>query len=136
MGKAAEGVEQRSAQAAVHAIAVGDVACHGPYGDEGNGVIGGAEVGKDDEQGDGELGSALTIDAAGEYADEPVNTAIVAYEGQHTASQEGDDDEFAHAHDTLAHGTHPAHEVEAAAYHANATCQEDADEEHHEDVHA
>lgn len=136
LGKAAEGVEQRGAHAAVYAVAVGNVAGYGAHGDEGDGVVGGAEVGQDDEQGDGGLGTALAADAAGEHADEPVDAAIVAYEGEHAAGEEGDDDEFAHAHDALAHGAHPAHEVEAATGHADNAGQHDTDEEHDEHVHA
>ena len=127
LGKAAEGVEQRGAHAVVHTVAVGDVACHRAYGDEGNGVVGRAEVGQHHEQGDSQLGTALTADAAGEHADEPVYTAIMPYEGKHAACQEGDDDELAHAHDALVHGTHPAHEAETTANHTDDTCQKDAD---------
>lgn len=134
--EAAEGVEQGGAHAAVYAVAVGNVACHGAHGDEGYGIVGGAEVGKDDEQGDGELGTAPAADAAGEHADEPVDAAVVTDEGEHAAGKEGDDDELAHAHDAFAHGAHPTHEVEAATGHAYDAGQHDADEEHDEHVHA
>ena len=135
MSEAAEGVEQRGAHARVHAVAVGDVARHRAHGDKGDGVVSRAEVGKDDEQGNGQLGSALAIDATGEHTDEPVDAAIVAYQGKHAACEEGDDDEFAHAHNALTHGAHPSHKVEVATSHTDDARKHDTDEEHHEHVH-
>ena len=50
--------------------AEGDVLGYGAGGDDGNGVVGGAEIGDADQGGDAEFGSPLAADVAGQPGDD------------------------------------------------------------------
>ena len=52
----------------------------------------------------------LALDVAGEAGDDEVDAAVVAYQFEHAACQQCDDDEFAHAGDARAHGSEPVEE--------------------------
>ena len=90
--------------------AEGDVLGYGAGGDDGNGVVGGAEIGDADQGGDAEFGSPLAADVAGQPGDDEVDAAVVADGLEHASGQQGDDDELAHAGDARSHGSEPVEE--------------------------
>ena len=64
--------------------AEGDVLGYGAGGDDGNGVVGGAEIGDADQGGDAEFGSPLAADVAGQPGDDEVDAAVVAEDRKST----------------------------------------------------
>ena len=68
--------------------------------------------------------------------DDEVDAAVVLDDLEHTASQHGDDDEFAHADDAIAHGSEPSVEVVAARGYTDDARQHNAQCQNSHDIHA
>ena len=68
--------------------------------------------------------------------DDVGQATVVADEFEHARSQQGDDDELAHAGHALAHGTHPVDSGAAAFNSGHNAGGNDAEDEHFHDVHA
>ena len=113
--------------------AEGDVLGYGAGGDDGNGVVGGAEIGDADQGGDAEFGSPLAADVAGQPGDDEVDAAVVADGLEHASGQQGDDDELAHAGDARSHGSEPVEEGGAGIDTDNSS-REDAQQQYQHDV--
>ena len=93
--------------------ALGDVFGYRSGGNDGDGIVGSAEVGDADEGGDAQFGSAFAGDVACEAGDNEVDPAVIADCFQHSACQQSDDDKFAHTRDTRPHGAEPVEEGSA-----------------------
>ena len=113
----------------------GDVLGYGAGGDDGNGVVGGAEIGDADQGGDAEFGSPLAADVAGQPGDDEVDAAVVADGFEHASGQQGDDDELAHAGDARSHGSEPVEEG-GAGIDTDNSGREDAQQQYQHDVDA
>ena len=113
--------------------AEGDVLGYGAGGDDGNGVVGGAEIGDADQGGDAEFGSPLAADVAGQPGDDEVDAAVVADGLEHASGQQGDDDELAHAGDARSHGSEPVEEGGTGIDTDNSS-REDAQQQYQHDV--
>ena len=84
-----EGVQYAGCFPAVQVEADGDVLGYGAGGDDGNGVVGGAEIGDADQGGDAEFGSPLAADVAGQPGDDEVDAAVVADGFEHASRPAG-----------------------------------------------
>ena len=115
--------------------AEGDVLGYGAGGDDGNGVVGGTEIGDADQGGDAEFGSPLAADVAGQPGDDEVDAAVVADGFEHASGQQGDDDELAHAGDARSHGSEPVEEGGAGIDTDNSS-REDAQQQYQHDIDA
>lgn len=102
---------------------VSDTAC----GDDGNGVVGGADVDQTHQCCDAIFGSTLSVDVAGEAIDDVADASIVAYHRKHAACQEGHDDEFAHAHHSVCHAAKPSEHIVGSTPDADDAGYDDAD---------
>ena len=71
---------------------------------DSNGVVGCTYVDECHEHGDAHLSASLAVDATCEEVDDIVYSSVVAYDGEHAAGEDGDDDEFSHSHHSLVHG--------------------------------
>ena len=135
LDEAGEDVEEAGAAARVDVEAVGDVLRDRPCHDEGDGVVGRTEVGEAHEGGDAGFGTSRGADADRQLVDYPFDTAVVAYHLEHSACQEGYDDEFAHAGDALTHRACPSPDIEGVGKQSDDTREQDADEKDTHDVH-
>lgn len=85
LNDARAGVEDAGASAAIHAVAVGKVSGDFAYAENGNRVVGGAEVGEAHQYGDATFSPSAAAYAARELVDEVGDAAIDADEFQYTA---------------------------------------------------
>ena len=134
--EAGGGVEDGGGAAWVDAESGGDVLGNGACGDDGNGVVGGADIDEAGEGSDAEFTASFAVNALCECLDDEVNAAVVADDFEHAACQDGHDDEFCHAHHALVHGGKPPEEVVGAEGDADDAREDDADGEHQKHVHA
>ena len=88
----------------VDAEPLGDVLGDRSCGDDGYGVVGGADVDEAGECSNAEFSTTLTMNVAGECLDDEADASVVADDFEHAASKDGDDNQFRHAHHTLVHG--------------------------------
>ncbi len=115
--------------------AEGDVLGYGAGGDDGNRVVGGAQIGDADQGGDAEFGSPLAADVAGQPGDDEVDASVVADGFEHASGQQGDDDKLAHAGDARSHGSEPVEEG-GAGINADNSSGEDAQQQYQHNVDA
>lgn len=134
--KATEGVEETGTLATIDPKAGGNIVGNGAGGHDGDGIVGGAYIGEHDKGGNGQFGSTFALDTAGELLHDVVDAAIVADEFEHTPCQQGDDDEFAHAHDAFAHGVQPTEEIVTAEADAHDAREGETNGEYQHDIHA
>ena len=130
------GVEEAGGAGARDAVFLRDAAGDVADGDDGDGVIGGAEVGEGCHEGDAGFSAPAPTDAGGEVADDVVEAAVVADEFEHAGGEEGDDDELAHAGHALSHGADPVHEGAGGADEGDGSCGKESEDEDFHDVHA
>ena len=70
------------------------------------------------------FGSSFTIDVAGEFLDNEIDTTVITDCFEHPSGQQGDNNQFSHSCNSCSHGTKPVEDSEAAGRDANdATCQ-------------
>ena len=105
------GIQEAGAAARVDVellrYALGDIA----DGEDSNGVIGRADIGEGYESADAPFGAGATFDMPRHSVDDEVQTTDITEDGEDTAREHGDEDEFAHAHDTLRGAADPSHQV-------------------------
>ena len=89
---------------------IADFLGDGAYRNDGDRVVGRAEIGQGDQAGDAEFRSAPAPDVGRDFSDDVRNAAVEADQSQHTAGQQGDDDQLTHAGHAAAHGAEPGHE--------------------------
>ena len=104
-------------------------------GQDGNSVVGSAEVGHAHQSSDGELCASLPTDMAGQLLDDEVDAAIVPYQLQHASSQQGDYDELTHAQYAFAHGLKPSQNGHIGAE-TDEACGNQAQKQHSHHIHA
>ena len=84
---------------------------NGAGSDDGDGVVGCADINKAYKTGDGSLCSTTTVDTLGEFVDEVIDSTHRPYHFEHTCRQHRHDDNFAHTIDADTKGPHPSKEV-------------------------
>ena len=133
---AAEGVEDAGGASGGDAVLLGYASGQRSYAQDGDGVVGGAEVSQHYQGCHAELGTSATLDAVAEYLHEPVDASGQPNDLHESCCHEGDYDEFAHAHDAVVHGTQPSEGRQRPAVEADDAGQERrrGQDEHH--VHA
>ena len=131
-----ECIEQACDAAGRDAEAVCYVTRDGAYGDYGDGVVCGADVGEDGEGGDGGLGAAAGAYAGGEARDDVVDAAAEAYHLEHAAGHHGYDYEFAHRGHSRAHGDAPVDGAHGSGGDAYDACRDYAECEYDQHVDA
>ena len=111
---ARESVEQRSALALVHAVAVGDVAGDAAHAQNRYGIVGRHAVGEYHQGRDGGFGAALAANVAREARNEEVDAAVVANHFHQSPGQEGNEDGFVHARHAFGHRREPSGHIKGA----------------------
>ncbi len=134
LGEAGGGVEDGGGAARGDVESAGYVFGYGAGGDDGDGVVGGADVDEAGEGSDAEFASAFAVNVAGECLDDEVDASVVADDFEHAACQDGHDDEFGHSHHAFVHGREPAEKVVGSDGDADDACEDDADGEDQEHV--
>ena len=132
---AGEGVENRGTFPVVNTKAVAYLLGNASHGDNGNGIVGCAEIDKRDESCNSQFGTPLGGNVARESFNDIVDTSVVLDDFQQASSHHRNDNQFAHALDTIAHGAKPSeHIIRAIGYSDNAR-QDDAQRQYSHDVH-
>ena len=140
--EARESVQYAGGFPSVQVEAPGDVFGYRSGGDDGDGVVGGTQVGDADQCGDAQFGTPLAPHVAGQAGDDEVDAAVVADGFEHASGKQGDDDELAHAGDARAHGAEPVENGvtcprgSGGGADADDSRREDAKQQHQHDVDA
>ena len=133
---AAGGIQEAGAAARVDVellrYALGDIA----DGEDSDGVIRCTDIGEGDESADTPFGAGATFDMPRHTVDDEVQATDIAEDSEDTAREHGDEDEFAHAHDTLRSAADPTHQVVTAVDDAREAGEDIARREHDQDVDA
>ena len=93
--------------------------------DDGDRIIGRAEVGQGNQPGNAEFRAAPAADMGRNFSDNIRDASVETDDGQYAAGQQSDDDQFSHAGHAAAHGLEPGHEGEIPHADANQSrCKE------------
>ena len=112
--QAGERIENTGGLSPVEMELLGNIPGYRSCGDDGDGVVGGTQVGDTYQGGDAQFCAPLAVDVAGKFPDNKVNAAVIADSFQHTACQQGDDDEFPHSCYSGSHSSEPVEDSEAS----------------------
>ena len=93
--------------------------------DDGDRIVGRAEVGQGNQPGNAEFRAAPAADMGRNFSDNIRDASVETDDGQYAAGQQSDDDQFSHAGHAAAHGLEPGHEGEIPHADANQSrCKE------------
>ena len=82
-------------------------------------LLGRAEIGQGDKRRNTQLGPPFTRHASRETSNDIVHTSVEAYQFEHAAGQQCNNNQFTHAGNALSHGREAAEYVVAAGKNAN-----------------
>ena len=133
---ATSGIQEAGAAARVDVkflgYALGDVT----DGEDGDGVVRCTYIGEGHQAADAPFGSCAPFDVPRHSIDDKIESTDIFEDGEDAACEHGDEDEFAHSHDTLRGAVDPAHEVIAAVEDAGEACEDITGGEHDEYIDA
>ena len=92
--EAGGGVEDGGGTARVDVETMGNVLSDGACGDDGNGVVGCADIDKTGDGSDAEFSTSFTLNVASECLDDEFDASVVTDDFEHASCQNRDDDEF------------------------------------------
>ena len=120
-----EGVEDGGGLLVVHAVSVADLFGDASHSEDGDGIIGRTDIHQCHQRADAEFCATLAVNMSGHPFDDEIDAALLFDEFQHTARHHGDDDEFPHADNAVAHGLHPSEDIKGTCQQTDDTRQDD-----------
>ena len=105
-------------------------------GQDGNSVVGSAEVGHAHQSSDGELCASLPTDMAGQLLDDEVDAALLTYQFQHASCHHRHNNQLTHRENAFPHRSKPAVDIEGTCQEADDSREYQSQHEYAHNVHA